>query len=135
MPNNETLLRILALCVAPASVETLHGIARTVWLAPRTGNERAQRCSIVSGALLAWAVCAAMLPGIRLSGLGAYVTLGLVLAALMAGFDLAMGLLMLRRSIGEALRDFDPRAGNPLVFGLAALALAPAVIGLLQSAR
>lgn len=135
MPDNETLLRILAMCVALASVETLHGIARTVWLVPRIGKERAQRWGILSGTVLAWTVCAAMVPGLRLDGLDAHLALGLVLAAFMAVYDPAMGVLVLRRSLGKAWRDFDPRTGNLLVFGLAALALAPAAVWWLQRAR
>jgi hypothetical protein len=44
----------------------------------------------------------------------------------MAGFDLAMGMLVLRRSLARALEDFDPRTGNLLLVGLFWLALARA---------
>ncbi|RPE66743.1 hypothetical protein EDC62_1815 [Tibeticola sediminis] len=126
--NPELLFRILALCVLLAAVETLHGIARTVWLAPRLGKARALRWSIVTGALLATGVCAWQVPGLGLHGFAPHLALGVVLALLMAGFDLAMGMLVLRRSLARALEDFDPRTGNLLLLGLFWLALAPALV-------
>ena len=53
----DLFLRVLALCVALAGVETLHGIARTVLLAPRIGKARAVQLSVVSGTLLAVCSC------------------------------------------------------------------------------
>ena len=50
------LLRLASLCVLLAGAETLHGIARTVLLAPRVGKALAVKLSIVSGSLIAKAV-------------------------------------------------------------------------------
>jgi len=127
----DTALRFLSLCVALAGAETLHGIARTVLLVPRVGKARALKLSIVSGSLLAFAVCWLLVPGFGLMGLGEQLALGLGLAVFMAGFDLAMGRLLLRRSWVKSLQDFNPATGNYLVFGLGWLVLVPAVVGLL----
>jgi hypothetical protein len=130
--NSDIVLRSLALCVVLAGTETLHGIARTVLLVPRVGKELALKLSIVSGSLLAFAVCFALVPGIGLSTMRGHLLLGLGLAAFMAAFDLTMGRLVLRRSWRKALQDFDPRTGNFLVFGLALLALFPAAVALVR---
>jgi len=130
--TQDTLLRILSLCVVLASVETLHGIARTVWLVPRLGKARALKLSIVSGSLLAFVVCYGLVPGIGLATLNAHLMLGLGLAGFMAAFDLALGKLVLRRSWAKALADFNPTSGNWLIFGLALLALYPAAIAWLK---
>lgn len=111
-----------------AGVETLHGIARTVLLVPRIGKERALKLSIVSGSLLAFAVCSWLVPGVGLTGMREHVVLGLCLAAFMAAFDLAMGRWLLRRSWSKALQDFNPATGNYLVFGLGLLVCMPAVV-------
>jgi len=121
----DLLLRSLALCVVLAGVETLHGIARTVWLAPALGKARALKLSIVSGSVLAFGVCLLLVPGIGLHGPVAHLGLGLALAGFMALFDLALGRWVLRRRWAQALADFDPRTGNRLVFGLALLAVFP----------
>lgn len=130
--NSDIVLRSLALCVVLAGTETLHGIARTMLLVPRVGKELALKLSIVSGSLLAFAVCYALVPGIGLSTMPGHLLLGLGLAAFMAAFDLAMGRFVLRRTWRKALQDFDPRTGNFLVFGLALLALFPAAVALVR---
>lgn len=129
----DTIVRVLALCVVLAGVETLHGIARTVLLAPRVGKQRAIKLSIVSGSLLAFGVCYVLVPGVGLSTLTAHLLLGAFLALFMAGFDIAMGRLLLRRSWTKALQDFNPAAGNYLVFGLALLVCFPALVYLFRS--
>lgn len=134
MPEGPLILRVLALCVLLAGVETLHGIARTVWLAPRLGKQRATQWSIVSGSLLAFAVCAWRVPGLGLQGLGAHLSLGALLAAFMAGFDIALGRWLMRRSWAKIADDFNPATGNYLVVGLALLVLMPAAVALATGA-
>ena len=134
MTFDDTLVRVLALCVVLAGAETLHGIARTVWLVPRIGKERALKLSIVTGSLLAFGVCFALVPGVGLQGLREHFYLGAGLALFMAGFDLAMGKLLLRRSWKKALADFDPSTGNLLIVGLALLVTFPALVSLLRGA-
>lgn len=132
----EIILRTLALCLALAGAETLHGIARTVFPVPRAGKARALKLSILSGTAIAFALCWILAPGIGLSSLSAHLALGFVLAAFMAGFDLALGMLLLKRPLRKALDDFNPATGNLLVFGLAALFIIPALVaglrGLMQ---
>lgn len=62
----ELILRVLALCVALAGAETLHGIARTVLVVPRIGKERALKLSILTGSALAFGVCYFFVPGLGL---------------------------------------------------------------------
>jgi len=119
------LINTLALCLLLASAETLHGIARTLWVAPRLGKARAQRWSVLSGSLLALGLCAWRVPGFGLQGDGPHLLLGLVLAAFMASFDVALGHWVLRRPWAKALQDLDPRQGNLLLLGLLALSLSP----------
>ena len=132
LPSTDTVIRVVSLCVVLAGAETLHGIARTVLVVPRLGKEPALRLSIVSGTLLAFGICWLLVPGIGLQGWGEHVGLGAVLAAFMASFDLLLGKFLLRRSWAKAFSDFDPRTGNLLVFGLAALVTVPAVVAWLR---
>lgn len=121
----DTLWRVLALCVALASAETLHGIARTVWLAPWLGKALALKLSVVTGSLLAFVVCWFLVPGIDLYGGWPPGALGCVLALFMAGFDIALGRWLLRRSWDKVWTDFNPASGNWLVLGLAVLVCIP----------
>jgi hypothetical protein len=124
----DVALRILSLCVMLACAETLHGIARTVLVVPRIGKERAIKLSALTGSLLAFAICLWWVPGIGLHGLAAHLALGAGLAAFMAGFDIAIGMLLMRKPWRKVRADFDPATGNYLVFGLAFLAVVPALV-------
>ena len=131
----EAALRVLALCVALASAETLHGIARTVYVVPRIGKERATKLSALTGTLLAFLICLAWVPGIGLTSTAQHAALGVVLAGFMAGFDIAIGRFVMRRKWARIRPDFDPRTGNFLLFGLLALALIPMLVFWLRGAR
>ena len=130
--STDSALRFLALCVALASVETLHGIARTVLVVPRIGKERALKLSVVSGSALAFGVCYYFVPGFRFASAAEHLLLGVGLAAFMAAFDAGMGKLLLRRSWAKVAADFDPRTGNLLVFGLAFLVVCPLAVWALR---
>lgn len=133
--NVDLALRVLALCVALAGVETLHGIARTVLLVPRIGKARAIQLSAVTGTLLAFGVCLWWVPGLGLQGAAQHLALGGVLAAFMAGFDIAFGRLVLRLRWRRILQDFNPARGNLLSVGLALLLVIPWLVGWLNGQR
>lgn len=119
------LIDTLSLCMLLASAETLHGIARTLWVAPHLGKQRAQRWSVLSGSLLAFGLCWWRVPGFGLQGAVPHLLLGTVLALFMAAFDLALLRWVMRRPWRVALQDLDPRHGNLLLLGLGVLCLTP----------
>lgn len=106
----------------------LHGIARTVWLAPKVGKVLAVKLSIVSGTLLALGVCYLFVPGVGLRGLKQHLLLGVGLALFMAAFDVAVGKLIMRFQWPRIWRDFNPASGNYLSIGLVLLALMPSLV-------
>jgi hypothetical protein len=122
------LLRLASLCLLLASAETLHGIARNVWLAPRVGKALATQLSVVSGSLLALGLCYLLVPGIGAQGLAGHLGLGVVLAAFMAAFDVFIGRAVMRFKWPRIWQDFNPRSGNYLSLGLLVLALAPSAV-------
>lgn len=128
----EMVIHTLALCIVLAGAETLHGIARTVFLAPRLGRSRAIRLSIISGTTMAFGICYVLVPGIGLSTVFAHFMLGIVLAFFMASFDLVIGVLLMKRSLAMTLNDFNPTTGNLLLFGLAALIFIPTVVAYIR---
>ena len=124
----DAILRIAALCVVLAGAETLHGIARTTLVIPRIGKERAIKLSAFTGTLLAFAICWMLVPGINLPSAGAHLLLGLLLAGFMAGFDIAVGRWLMRKSWSKIWPEFNPRTGNFLLYGLLALCFIPLVV-------
>ena len=121
-------LRLASLCILLASAETLHGIARTILLAPVVGKALAIKLSVVSGTLLAFGLCYFFVPSIGATGIGEHVLLGLSLSGFMAVFDVAIGRLVMRLKWSRIWEDFDPRTGNYLSIGLVLLALSPSLI-------
>lgn len=128
----DTLLRIASLCVVLAGAEMLHGIARTVWVVPRIGKERALKLSALTGSALAFVICWLLVPPLQLQGALAHGLLGLVLAAFMAAFDLAIGRFVMRKPWHKLWPDFNPATGNYLLYGLLFLCVAPLLVGWLQ---
>lgn len=124
----DEILRVVSLCVVLAGVETLHGIARATLLVPRIGKKRALKVSIVSGSALAFGVCYLLVPGIGLTGAGELFGVGLLLALFMAGFDISLARLLLKLPWQKVFRDFDPRTGNYLSFGLLLLVCFPYLV-------
>ncbi|CAM5349478.1 hypothetical protein [Thauera sp.] len=119
------ILRVLALCVVLAGIETLHGILRAAVLVPRVGKGRALKVSIVTGTALAFGVCYLLVPGIGVNEPGALLAIGLALALFMASFDIVLARTLLKRPWARVFRDFDPRTGNYLSFGLLLLVVIP----------
>lgn len=128
--STDLLIRIASLCLLLACAETLHGIARTTLLIPRLGKDRAIKLSALTGTLLAFLICWWWVPGIGLRSAGAHLALGLGLAVFMAGFDVAIGRWLMRKSWAKIWPDFDPRSGNYLLYGLTALCVIPLLVGL-----
>jgi hypothetical protein len=130
--NPDTLIRIVSLCVVLAGAEMLHGIARTVWVVPRIGKERALKLSALTGSALAFVICWLLVPPLQLQGAVAHGLLGLVLAAFMAAFDLAIGRLVMRKAWHKLWPDFNPATGNYLLYGLLFLSVAPLLVNWLR---
>jgi len=121
-------IRVFSLCLALAGAEMLHGIARLRYLVPLVGKPNAQRISIVTGTLLAFGVCYVFIPAMGLATRFSAIALGAFLAAFMALFDIAVGRWLMKRKWALIAEDFDPRKGNYLVFGLAALVAIPTLV-------
>jgi hypothetical protein len=124
----EFIIRLLCLCIALASVETLHGIARTIYLAPAIGKLKAKQYSIISGSLLAFSVCYLMVPWLGITVVSQLLLLGLFLAVFMALFDIGMGRFVAKQKWAVVLSEFNPVKGNLLAFGLAWLVLCPYLV-------
>lgn len=125
---SDVAIRIAALCVVLACAETLHGIVRIKLVIPRIGKERAVKLSALTGTLLAFAICMVLVPGVGLQTAKAHFMLGLLLAAFMASFDIAIGRWLMRKSWAKIWPDFWPSTGNYLTYGLVALCFIPLAV-------
>ncbi|MBI1423332.1 MAG: hypothetical protein GC149_07690 [Gammaproteobacteria bacterium] len=125
---SDEIVRIVSLCIVLAGVETLHGIVRAAVLVPRIGKRKALKLSIVTGSILAFAVCYCLVPPIGPHTLKEQLGLGLILALFMATFDIVLSKTLLRRNWGRILDDFNPATGNYLLYGLLLLVCYPYLV-------
>jgi hypothetical protein len=126
--SSDALLRIVALCIVLAGAETLNGIARITLVIPRIGKERAIKLSALTGTFLAFAICWLIVPGIGLQSARSHLLLGIGIAVFMAGFDIAIGRWLMRKSWAQIWPDFNPRTGNYLLYGIVALCFIPLLV-------
>jgi hypothetical protein len=125
--------KVGATLVVLAGAETLHGIVRTVLLAPRLGQQRAKQVSIITGTLLAAAVCWLMVPWLDVVDPLRLIEIGAVLALGMALFDIILGVYVARMPWRRVLAEFDPRTGNLLSLGLVILVFLPRLVMSIQA--
>jgi len=125
-------LRILALCVMLAAVETLHGIFRAAVLVPRIGKKTALKVAIVTGSLLAFGLCWWQVPLMGVTAAWPLIGIGGALALFMAAFDILLGHWLLKRPWSRAFEDFNPSTGNYLLVGILLLVFFPLIVMRLQ---
>ena len=102
-----------------AALETLQGIARTVWLLPAVGDLRARQLAIIVALAIVFGVALLTARWLGAPGTRRRLAVGALWLALMVGFDVAVG-RALGFSWARIAADFDPRAG-----GLLGLAMLP----------
>lgn len=95
---------------------------------PRISKDRAIKRSALTGALLAFAICRRLVPGIGLRTPGTHLALGVDRTAFTAAFDIAFGRLLMRKPWAKIWPDFNSSTGNHLAFGLVALSFLPLAV-------
>jgi hypothetical protein len=118
-------IKISSLCLMLASVETLHGIARTIYVVPKIGNKRAKQYSVISGTFLAFTVCYIMVPWLDINVEYQLILVGFVLAVFMATFDIVLARFVVKLKWKNIIDDFNPAKGNYLIFGIISLVIIP----------
>jgi hypothetical protein len=122
-------LRAVLAWVLIAMLETMQGIARTLWLAPAVGDLRARQLAIVVALAIIFGVAWLTARWLHAPGARRKLAVGAIWTVLMASFDVALG-----RFFGfgweRILADFDPRQG-----GFLGLAMLPVVIAPWLAAR
>ncbi|MGL6111668.1 MAG: hypothetical protein ACRC2B_16375 [Rubrivivax sp.] len=126
--------RAVAAWLLIAAVETVHGVARGLWLVPVFGEVAAQRLGFAVASALVVAVAWLTSRWLDASTRAAQLKAGLLWLLLMLGFELAIG-----RSRGfgwdRIAAEFDPRQGGFMLFGLLLMGLAPMLGAWLRGPR
>jgi len=127
-----TVLRGLAVWVCIIFVETLHGIARTLFLAPVIGDFRARQIAVFTGSLLIVLVTTLSIGWLRPANIREAAIVGFVWLVLTLTFEIAFGRFVVHASWAQIASDYDLPRGGLLPIGLLVLAGAPLIAAKLR---
>jgi hypothetical protein len=113
-----------------ALLETLQGVARTLWIAPVVGDHLARRLALPVALLIVFAVALLTVRWIGARGALQWLSVGALWALAMASFDILIGRYVAGASWPRIVEDFNPAAG-----GLLGLAMLPMLVLPLLAAR
>ena len=105
--------------------EVLHGIARTAFLAPKTGDFRARQISVFSGSALIMGMTYLTIRWIGVRKQNTLLTIGLGWVLLTLLFEYVLGRKVLHLSWERLASDYNLRKGGLQPIGLLLMSLSP----------
>ena len=121
------ILRGVAVWLVIMAVEVVHGIARTLLLAPVVGDFRARQIAVFTGSALILAVAALFIRWMKPVRLGDALAIGAVWLVLTLAFEVAFGRFVVQATWSRIASDYDLAHGGLLPIGLLVETLAPAI--------
>jgi hypothetical protein len=118
--------RALVIVFGIACAETLHGIARTLWLTPRIGDLRARQLGVLTGSLLILGIATLSIRWLGPRTARQALAIGMLWLLWMLTFEVGLG-WALGTPWSRVAADYDPSQGGFMLFGMAALLLAPTI--------
>ena len=129
------ILRGIAIWCCIIAVEVVHGMARTMFLAPVVGDFRARQVAVFTGSVLIVAVAASFIRWIDPARVRDAVGVGIVWLILTLAFELAFGRYVVHASWSRIASDYDLLRGGLLPIGLFVLTAAPLIAAKLRRVR
>ncbi len=117
-----------------AVAETVHGVARALWLVPRVGDLASRQIGVATGSLIILTIAWASIDWIGARRRADLLRVGLLWLALMLAFEIGLGLAV-GAGWERLLADYLPWQGGFMLAGMAVLALAPWIAARLRSGR
>jgi len=118
------ILRGLSVWCGFMTIETLHGILRTIFLVPRVGLELSNRIGWPIAACIVFGVTVLTFRWVGLVGPRALLTLGALWAVLTFIFEIAIGMLS-GLDAAQLAHEINPLSGGLLVYSLLVVFLSP----------
>jgi hypothetical protein len=126
------VLRGVAVWLCIIIVEVLHGIARTMFLAPAVGDFRARQVAVLTGSFLILLVAMLFIRWIRPADIDDAVRVGIAWLVLTLAFEIAFGRYVVHASWSRIASDFNLSRGGLLPVGLLVLTAAPFIAARLR---
>ena len=113
------------LCII--TVEVVHGIARTMFLAPAVGDFRARQVAVFTGSFLILIVAMSLIRWIRPAHTREVVSVGILWLVLTVAFEIGFGRYVVHAPWSRIASDYDLLRGGLLPIGLLVLTAAPVI--------
>lgn len=117
-------LRGIVVWLVMMAVETLHGTARTLWLAPYISDFSARQVTFFTGSILILTIATLFARWLRASQ-SQLLGIGILWAVLTLTFEIGLGRLVLHYSWERILEDYNLLHGGLMSLGLGILLCAP----------
>ncbi len=127
-----TMLRGVAAWCGIIVVELIHGIARTMFLAPTLGDFRARQVAVFTGSFLILILATSLVRWIRPAHAGEAVDVGLSWLVLTLAFEIGFGRYVVHAPWSRIASDYNLLRGGLLPIGLLVLTAAPLIAGRLR---
>ncbi len=111
--------------------ESLHGTARTLWLAPRIGDLPARQISLITGSILIVMITTLFVRWLHASGISQLISVGILWMLFTVGFEIGLGRL-LGYSWERIWSDYNLLKGGLMPLGLVLLAFSPLIAARLR---
>ncbi len=130
MPENNSSLmgslgRATAIWFIIIFAETLHGIARRIFLEPRVGDLRARQISVFTGSLIIFCIAIVFIRWLKSRKATSCLVVGGVWVVLTIAFEVLLGRLVMGVSWERIYSDYDVSNGGLMVFGILAMFFSP----------
>jgi hypothetical protein len=112
--------------------EVVHGIARTLWLAPVVGDFRARQMAVFTGSLLILLIASFTIRWMRVPKPSLLLPIGVLWVVLTVTFEIGLGRLVLGFPWDRLASDYNLVEGGLLPIGLVVMALAPFIAARLR---
>jgi hypothetical protein len=122
------ILRAIAVWILIISVETVHGVLRTILLTPWMGDIRARQLSVFTGCILIFMVSYFLTAWIGAKTKKHLLAVGALWVAFTVLFEIALGRMLLALPWNRITEDYDLSRGGFLGFGLVFMAVTPILV-------
>jgi len=114
------------------AAETVHGIIRVAFLAPRIGDLRARQVSVFAGSLLIVFLTYLFVRWLKGAAPLHFILVGAMWVLLTVGFEIVLGRFVMGFSWERIGSDYNMAEGGLMIFGLLVLLLAPLIAARLR---
>jgi hypothetical protein len=128
-------LRIVAVWLVMMGTDVVHGVLRTLFLAPIVGDIRARRVCVFTGSVLVLAIACVFINWIRAGTPVKLLTIGALWVALTLFFEVGFGRFVAGYSWERIASDYNMWRGGLLPLGLAIMLLSPLLASKLRRSR